>query len=179
MTQLDEFDLPEPEEVVVERSTGQVVRLAASLVGAGVGAALIIALAVWFFGGLAQSEAGLCRATWVPCTSLSLASVEQLSGVDLPEGTEVVSGYAQEYGGSTTFRAQIVLPEGEASPLSSVYEPLEGEWPDIVPAAVESGLSDVTYWWVEANNFEDSIAAAEGTDSDGNTVILFDSRIVG
>ncbi|MGV8881010.1 MAG: hypothetical protein ACOH19_02555 [Rhodoglobus sp.] len=178
MTRFDELDLPEPEDVVVERSTGQVVRLAASLVGAGVGAALIIALAVWFFGGLAQSEAGLCRATWVPCTSLSVASVEQLSGVDLPDDTTVVSGYAQEYGGSTTFRAEVVLPTGEASPLSSSYEELEGEWPDIVPAAPESGLSDLTYWWIEAG-FEDSIAAAEGTDSDGNTVILFDSRISG
>jgi len=179
MTRYDEFELPEPQDVVVERSTGQVVRLAASLVGAGAGAALIIALAVWFFGGLAQSEAGLCRATWVPCTSLSLASVEQLSGVDLPAGTEVVSGYAQEYGESTTFRAHVVIPAGEPSPLSSIYEVLEGEWPDIVPAAPESGLSDLTYWWVQTSNVEDSIAAAEGTDSDGNTAILFDSRISG
>jgi hypothetical protein len=179
MTRFDEFDLPEPQDVVVERSTGQIVRLAASLVGAGAGAALIIALAVWFFGGLAQSEAGLCRATWVPCTSLSLATVEQLSGVDLPDETEVVSGYAQEYGGSTTFRAEVMLPDGEASPLPSVYEALDGQWPDIVPAAGESELSELTYWWVEAGNPEDSIAAAEGTDSAGNTVILFDSRISG
>jgi len=174
-----ELDLPEAEDVVVERSTAQVVRLAASLVGAGVGAALIIALAVWFFGGLAQSEAGLCRATWAPCTSLSLASVEQLSGVDFPEGTQVVSGYAQEAGESTMFRAEVVLPQGSASPLASTYELLEGEWPDIVPAAVDSGLRDVTYWWIDIGDPSNTVAAAEGTNSDGNTVILFDTRIVG
>lgn len=176
----DDLDgLPEAEDVVVERSPAQAARLVAALVGAGVGAGLIIALAVWFFGGLAQTEAGLCRATFAPCTSLSLASVEQLSGVDLPDGTEVVSGYAQEAGGSTTFRAEVVLPEASTSPLSQTYEALEGEWPDIVPAAVESGLSDVTYWWIEASSPLDSIAAAAGTTVDGATVILFDTRITG
>lgn len=171
--------LPEAEDVVVERSPAQVIRLVASLVGVGAGVGLIIALAVWFFGGLAQTEAGLCRATIAPCTSLSLASVEQLSGVDLPEGTEVVSGYAQEARGSTTFRAEVVLPEASTSPLSQSYEALEGEWPDIVPAAPKSGLSDISYWWIPASNPLDSIAAAEGTTADGATVILFDTRITG
>lgn len=175
----DGLDIPEAQDVVVERSTGQVIRLAASLVGAGVGAALIIALAVWFFGGLAQSEAGLCRATWVPCTSLSLNSVEQLAGVDLPEGTEVVSGFAQESGDSVTFRAEVVLPQGASSPLPTTYEQLEGEWPDIVPAAPESGLSGLTYWWVDTGDQQNSVAAAEGSNSAGNLVILFDTRILG
>lgn len=176
MTRYEGVDLPEAQDVVVERSRAQVVRLVASLVGAGVGAGLIIGLAAWFFGGLAQTEQGLCRATWAPCTSLSLSSVEQLSGVDLPEGTEVVSGFAQESGQATTFRAEVVLPDNAGSPLADSYVPLDGEWFDIVPAAEDSDLSDLSFWWVESDHPLDSIAAAQGTDPSGSTIILFDTR---
>jgi len=181
----EEPDEPEPEfngiefeasEVDSPERRGQLPRVLATLVGAGAGAGLIIMLAAWFFGGVAQTEAGFCRLTWAPCTSLSLASVESLSGVDLPDGTEVVSGYAQESANSTVFRADVVLPLGAPAVLSPVYTRLDGDWPDTVPAASDRDLTDLTYWF--AGDGVNKIGAAEGLDGSGRTVILFDTRIV-
>jgi hypothetical protein len=141
-------------------------RLIAALIGAGLGVGILVAVA-----------AGFCRLTWAPCTSLSLASVEDLAGVDLPSGTQVVSGYAQESARSTVFRAEVRLPDGTGSPLWGPYTELVGPQPVLVPAAQGSGLSGLSYWDSSTGASSGRAAAAQGVDDRGRTVILFDTRL--
>jgi len=154
--------LGEPVEVAQTRTRGQLPRLLLSLLGIGVVIGLLVGLGSLFLGSFSQTEAGLCRLTWAPCAELSLASVEQLSGVDLPDGTEVVSGYAQELGTLHEFRAEVVLPAGAVADLSSAYEPQgsDGHW--VRPVRDPDGHD----------------TAVESTRPDGRTVIVFDERQV-
>lgn len=153
--------LGEPVEVAEARTRGQLPRLLLSLLGIGVVIGLLVGVGSFFFGSFSQTEAGLCRLTWAPCTSLSLASVEQLSGLTLPEGTEVVSGYAQELGTLHEFRAEVVLPAGTTADLSSAYEP-----------QAEDGH------WVRPVRDPDGHDTAVVSTRDGRTVIVFGERQV-
>ncbi len=169
-------DLPAAQEVGAppeQRSQG--LRLLAVLVGAGI----LIGAIVAGFTGLAtsfvQTEAGLCRVLPPPCTSLPLTSVEHFAGVDLPDGTTVVSAYSQEGIGTLEFRAEVILPSGSSpTPLRPTYSELEGDWAQSVPAVRDAGLENVTYWYreIELGNS----VAAQGVDASGRTVILFDTR---
>lgn len=154
---------------------GQLPRLLVSLLGIGLLVGVIIAAGSWVLGTWAQTEQGLCRVTWAPCTELSLTSVESLSGIDLPEGTEVVSGYAQELGTLHEFRAEVVLPEGEAVSMSTGYEELD-ELDDVPPAA--RGLTAPSYWTRPVADPDGHDLAVLGTRADGRTVIVFDERQV-
>jgi hypothetical protein len=170
-------DLGEPSEVPDEPARGQAPRLVAALIGVGLAIGLIVGGLAWFIGGTAQTEAGLCRITWAPCTSLSLPTVELLSGVDLPEGSVVVSAYSQDTADSTEFRAQVILPDDSpvsASPLSTAYTLWYESLEEFIPAVTDSGLTDVSYWNREFGSA--SSTAVQGTDSDGRTVLLFDTH---
>ncbi len=168
------FDqLGEPEEVAPERS-GQLRRLVLSLVGVGVLIGLIVAAGSWVFGTFSQTEQGLCRVTVAPCVELSLASVEQLSGLDLPDGTEVLSGYAQELGTLHEFRAEVLLPVDGSVTMSSAYD----EATDLVevPDAAR-GLAEQRYWTRPIQDGTGHDLAVVGS-RDGRTVIVFDERTV-
>ena len=164
--------LGEPAEVAEVRTRGQLPRLLLSLLGIGLALGLIFGVGSWLFGTFAQTEAGLCRITIAPCTSLSLASVEQLSGVDLPEGTEVVSGYSQELGTLHEFRAEVVLPKGGLVAVSDAYEETS-DLLDLPDAA--SDLRDVSTWGRPLGRAEGYSHAVTGT-RDGRTVVIFDEK---
>ena len=167
------FDEFEAREVAPPRGRGAGVRLAASLVGAGLGVGAIAVAAAVLVGGFAQTEAGLCRLTWAPCTELSLASVASLSGVDLPAGTVVLSGYAEETATVLEFRAEVELPEGGYVALGSSYQQLDGPMPDLVPAAEGA---DLRYWTSYESVGDGHSGAAEATAPDGRTRLFFDTR---
>lgn len=168
-------ELGEPVEVAPARGV-QLPRLLLSLLGVGLLIGLLFGVGSWVIGTYAQTERGLCRATWAPCAELSLASVEDLSGLDLPEGTEVVRGYAQELGTLHEFRARVVLPLGAAVSMSSAYEEL-GE-PDEVLAAAARDLADARYWTRPVGDPKGHDLAAVGVQPDGRTAIVFDERQV-
>ncbi|CAN5193611.1 hypothetical protein BH09ACT5_BH09ACT5_25060 [soil metagenome] len=169
------FDqLGEPVEVPPSATRGQLPRLLLALLGIGLLLGVLFGVGSWIVGTFAQTEQGLCRLTWAACTELSLASVESLSGVDLPEGTEVVSGYAQELRTLHEFRAEVVLPEGGVVTMSSSYE--EGGVAT-VPAAAHA-LGAPTYWVRPVRDGEGHDVAVVGTRADGRTVIVFDERQV-
>ena len=168
--------LPPAQEVEAPRERGQLARLLAVLVGAGILLGIIVAGFTGFFTSFAQTEAGLCRVLPAPCTSLPLTSVEHFAGVDLPDGTDVVSAYSQEGLGTLDFRAEVLLPpDASTNPLTGEYSPLEGDWSDSVPAVRDAGLDDVTYWYRDLGGLTSAVAA-QGTDANGRTVILFDTR---
>jgi hypothetical protein len=171
-------ELGEPREVPEGVQRGQGARLLVALIAAGLGIGLLIAGGTWFVGGAAQTEAGFCRLTLAPCTSLSLGSVELLAGVDLPDGTVVLDAFSQETGEATEFRATVVLPDDAPSsppPLSTGYAPWDGSLAEFIPAVDDSGLAGVEYWRRDFGY--GSSTAAQGTDADGSTVILFDSHV--
>lgn len=162
-------DWGEPVEVAPERD-GQLRRLLLSLLGVGLLIGAVAGIGSWVLGTFAQTEAGLCRLTWAACTELSLESVEQLSGLDLPAGTEVVSGYAQELGTLHEFRAEVILPEGGAVTMSVQY--LEAEGLLDLPEAARD-LRQVTVW---ARPISDGVGfsnAVKGLRGD-RTVVVFD-----
>lgn len=168
-------DFGEPIDVGPSRGRGQLSRLLLSLLGIGLGLGLIFGVGGWLIGTYSQTEAGLCRVTWAPCAELSLASVEELSGLDLPDGTEVVQGYAQELGTLHEFRARVVLPEGGTVSMSSAYE--EFDDPGRVPAG-GSDLREPSYWTRPVSDAQGHDLAVVGTRADGRTVIVFDERQV-
>jgi hypothetical protein len=167
-------ELGEPVDVAPGRARGQLPRLLLSLLGIGLVLGVLFGVGSWLLGTWSQTEQGLCRLTWAPCIELSLASVESLSGVELPEGTEVVSGYAQELGTLHEFRAEVVLPEGGRVTMSAAYE--EGDI-DPVPAAARD-LDGPRYWTRPIAEGEGHDVAVVGTRPDGRTVIVFDERQV-
>ena len=166
--------LGEPVEVAPERTRGQVRRLVLSLLGVGLLLGLIFGVGSWIVGTWAQTEQGLCRVTWAPCSELSLESVQSLAGVDLPPDSEVESGYAQELGTLHEFRAVVVLPSDGVVTLSSAYDELDS-LSDLPSAARE--LDDPTFWTRPVRG-EGHDLAIQGTRSDGRTVIVFDERQV-
>ncbi|MGV8895267.1 MAG: hypothetical protein ACOH1U_02265 [Rhodoglobus sp.] len=173
----DSFEpLGEPHEVEPLRTRGQGLRLAVSLVLAGLVIGGIVAAGTTVVGGFAQTEAGLCRITWASCTELSLNSVESLSGLDFPEGTAVVSGFSRESSATPEFRAEVILPEGAQFTLSTGYDKLEEPQPGLVPAAENAQLSGVRYWSRFKQGAGSTAAAAQGVDEQGRTVILFDTH---
>ena len=165
----------EPVEVAQPRSRGQLSRLLLSLLGIGLVLGVLIGAGSWLVGTYAQTEQGLCRLTWAPCSELSPASVSSLSGLELPTGTEVVSGYAQELGTLHEFRAVVVLPEGARVTMSSAYQ--EAEVADELPAAARD-LDAARYWERPVQDGEGHDRAVIGTRADGRTVIVFDERQV-
>jgi hypothetical protein len=100
-----------------------------------------------------------------------VASVEALSGVDLPAGTEVLTGYAQESPSGLTFRAEVIIPPDTPSPLGSRYSPIN-EKPDSISV---SGLADPTYWTASVPGSDTASVAVQGVGVDGRTVIRFDT----
>lgn len=172
-----EFEpLSEAHEVEPVRVRGQGVRLGIALVVAGLVIGALVAAGTTIVGGFAQTEAGLCRITWAPCTELSLNSVEALSGVVFPRGTEVVSGFSRESGRAPEFRAEVVLPEGALFSLTTDYSQLEGPQPGLVPAVDGRALTEVQYWSAFRQVSGSTSAAAQGVDALGRTVILFDTH---
>ncbi|CAN5552533.1 hypothetical protein BH10ACT7_BH10ACT7_06350 [soil metagenome] len=172
-------DLGAATDVEPLRERGQLTRLIASLVLAGLVLGALIAGATWFLTGFSQTEAGLCRQLPAPCTSLSLESVERYAEIDLPDGTEVVSAYYQESASSLEFRAEVLLPGGASSqPLVPVYELLEGDWSESIPAVAGRSLNDVSYWYRQVGGL-DSALAAQGMGPDGRLVVFFDTLLAG
>jgi hypothetical protein len=166
-----EDQLGEPVEVRLPSPRAQGARLGLALVIAGLVAGAIALVIAFVVGGFAQTEAGLCRLTWAPCSELSVASVEALSGVDLPAGTEVLTGYAQESPSGLTFRAEVIIPPDTPSPLGSRYSPIN-EKPDSISV---SGLADPTYWTASVPGSDTASVAVQGVGVDGRTVIRFDT----
>lgn len=161
--------LGEPVEVAETRTRGQLPRLLLSLLGIGVVIGLIVGVGGLFFGNLSQTEAGLCRLTWAACTELSVGSVENLSGVDLPEGTVVVSGYAQELTSLREFRAEVILPKGGQVTMSNAYSEA---------SPFETDLRDPRFWERSVSSGSGYDRAVVGIGADGRTVIVFDERQV-
>ena len=172
-----EFEpLAEPRDVEPVRTRGQGLRLGVSLVVAGLVVGTIIAVGTVVVGGFAQSEAGLCRITWAPCTELSLGSVKALSGVDLPDGTRVESGFSRDSEQSPEFRAVVTLPEGALFSLSTDYGELDDNQPGLVPAVDDADIAAVRYWLRFEQPSGSISAAAQGIDAQGRMVILFDTH---
>ena len=169
-------DLADAREVEPGRSRGQGLRLAAALLAAGLVAGGIIAGGVVVVGGFAQTEAGLCRITWAPCTELSLGSVEALSGLEFPEGTEVVSGFSRESTRAPEFRAEVVLPEGALFSLSTDYGELDEPRPDLIQAIDGRQLSGLRYWSPFEQVDGSTSVAVQGTNANGRMLILFDTH---
>jgi hypothetical protein len=167
--------LGEPLEVAPMPSRGQLPRVLLALLGVGLLLGLVIGAGTWAVGTFARTEQGLCRVTWAPCTELSLASIESLSGLDLPDGTDVLDGYAQELGTLHEFRAHVVLPRDAAVSMSSAYEEV-AELEETLDAA--EGLAQMRYWTRPVPSADGHDLAATGTNTDGRTVIVFDERQV-
>ena len=166
--------LGEPVEVEPERE-GQLRRLVIALLGIGVALGLIFGLGSWLIGTYSQTEQGLCRLTLAPCAELSVGSVASLSGVDLPPGTEVLSGYAQELSTLREFRAVVLLPPDASVSMSSAYDSLDSVAE--LPAAARD-LKDPSFWTRPVGNPEGRDLAILGTRADGRTVIVFDENQV-
>ena len=170
-----EADLGEFVEVAPPRARGPLIRLLLALLGVGLALGVVIVIGGSLLGAWSQTEQGFCRVTWAPCTELSVSSVESLSGVDLPDGTEVVSGYAQELATLTEFRAVVVLPELGRATMSNAYQ--EADALDSVPPAARD-LSEPRYWVRPVEDADGHDVAVTGTRDDGRTVIVFDERLV-
>lgn len=164
--------LGEPQEIVPPPARRQGLRLVAALLGIALLLGALFTAGTWIVGTFAQTEAGLCRITWAPCTELSLSSVESLSGVDLPPGTQVVSGYALESAESTVFRAEVIVPDGGRFTLSNEYTRLDAADPTLVPAATGEQLQ---YWSRSLSGEGSRSGVAVGLDAQGRTVIFFDT----
>jgi hypothetical protein len=167
--------LGEPVEVSPPRARGPLIRLLLALLGAGLVLGVVVAVGGTLLGSFSQTEAGLCRVTWAPCTELSAGSVQSLSGVELPAGTEVLSGYAQELGTLVEFRAVVVLPSEGRVTMPNAYQQVDSL--DAVPAAAR-GLTGAEYWWRPAEGPDGRDVAVTGARDDGRTVIVFDERQV-
>ena len=138
--------LGDARDIASLQGRGQGLRLGVALVVAGLVIGAIVAVGTVVVGGFAQTEEGLCRITWAPCTELSLGSVEALSGVQLPDGTEVVSGFSRESERTPEFRAEVTLPPGARFSLSTAYGELDGAQPGLVRALSGLDLTEVRYW---------------------------------
>lgn len=169
------LDFGDPVEVEPSRVRGPLIRLLVSLLAIGLVVGALVVVGGSWLGAFAQTEAGFCRVTVAPCTELSVGSVGSLSGVDLPDGTEVLSGYAQELGTLHEFRAVVVLPESGRVTMSNAYQEADGL--EIVLPAAE-GLSDQRYWLRPTHDPTGHDVAVTGTDADGRAVIVFDERQV-
>lgn len=163
-------------EVEPVRERGQGLRLGVALVAAGLVIGAIVAAGTTIVGGFAQTEAGLCRITWAACTELSLNSVEVLSGLDFPDGTEVVSGFSRESVRAPEFRAEVVLPEGAPFSLATEYYELDVPEPRLIPAVGGRNLGPVRYWSPFVPVSGSTSVAVQGVDDSGKTVILFDTH---
>ncbi|MBX3099160.1 MAG: hypothetical protein KF761_06220 [Salinibacterium sp.] len=160
----------DPVEVGDEPTRGQLPRLLVALVGIGLAFGAIFGVGSWLVGTFSQTEAGLCRITVAPCAELSVASVEELSGIALPPGTEVRSGYAQELGTLHEFRAEVVLPEGGLVTMSNAYEEIDALL-DLPEAARD--LREVRLWERPLSAGDGFSTAVTGT-RDGRTIVAFD-----
>ena len=163
--------LGEPEDVATTNPRGPLARLLLSLLGIGLLIGVLIAVGAIVVNSVARTEAGLCRVTAFPCTSLGVGGVELLAGVDLPAGATVTSAYATE-GDSPQFRAEVLLPAGERSTLEEQFFPIEEQPAEF--AGFE--LSDAEYWQRASTVGSGSIVAANGTRADGRVVLLFELR---
>ena len=161
-----------PVEVADERTRGQLPRLLLALLGVGLVLGVIFGVGSWIVGTFSQTEQGLCRITVAPCTELSVASVEQLSGIDLPDGTVVLAGYAQELGTLHEFRAEVVLPQGGFVTMSNAYGEIDALLDLPEPAR---DLRDVRIWERPITGGEGFSTAVTGT-RDGSTVVVFDEK---
>jgi len=161
------------QEVAPTSPRGPLVRLLLALLAAGVVLGILIAVGAVVANGVARTEAGLCRITAFPCTELTLTGVESLAGIDLPDGSSVLSGYAEE-GDAPQFRAQVLLPAAASVPLAQQFFAVDDRFDEFDPLVVE--LDDVEYWQRPSQTATGSVIAASGTRADGRVVLMFDIR---
>lgn len=166
--------LGEPREVEARRAGWPRVLVALAL--ASLGLAGLVVGGGWALSGVAQTEAGLCRVTPVPCTSLSILTVARLSGVDLPVTTEVLDAYHHNTAEKVEFRAVVRLPDVDWDPLvTSEYEPFDGDF-TLFFEAPGFELADLRMLAVPSSDGLDYRVAAVGTDPEGRTIMLFASH---
>jgi len=107
-------------DVVVRRASGGVIL--ATVVGVGLIVGLLDVGLSSFVISVSHTEQGLCGGLGIPCTSLSLDRVDDLSGLKLPGGTEVTRAYYNHTTTSTEFWASVRLPP-HASVALDQYQP--------------------------------------------------------
>lgn len=136
------------EDVVVRRTAGGVIL--AILFAAGLVVGLLGVGLTAFVVSVSHTEQGLCGGLGVPCTTLSLERVRDLSGLRLPAGTEVTGAYYNHTSTATRFWATAQLP-AHATVSLDAYQPygtptLDAElaWAKRMHTLVYLGMTDGT-----------------------------------
>ncbi|TBN55400.1 hypothetical protein EYE40_14410 [Glaciihabitans arcticus] len=108
------------EETEVEPAKASWLPAILAVVGFGVviGAAVLVYV-LTFFGP--TSDAGFCAEVLPSCATVSVERVEELAGVDLPEGATVVRAFSGERDGQIVLDAVLQLPEGAEPKLADSY----------------------------------------------------------
>jgi hypothetical protein len=139
--------------------------IAGIIVAAGLAVGALVIGGATAVVAISHTELGLCGSFGVPCTSLSLDRVRSLSGVELPDGSNVAKAYYNQTAKLTTFRSVVVLPAGAVDPVGSGYE----SYPDLPIAARKAWstkLDHLTYYAaIDGNVVHDVI---EGIDRAGH-----------
>lgn len=185
--------LPPAREVEVRRTSVPAVvitLLAAAIVFGGIAFAIGAAVVT-----VSQTEQGLCGTTVVPCTSLSVERVADLSDIAFPAGSTVLDasltahtaasgGPADGSSGATAvpgsddslsaLRAEVLLPAGATSPLAMSANPPTTE---SCPTPASTDLSAVTCYASSNPTDGTSIQTAEGTRADGRVVVVIDAVV--
>lgn len=99
------------------------------------------------------------------CTDLSLQKVEQLSGVDLPDGSEVVNASSTSKFAARSLYALIQLPHGSTFTPPPGFESRTGGPPSttIINMFEGVGVTRASSGWINPENGVSVWAADEGT----------------
>ena len=128
----DDLDLlAETSEVEPHRSRPLAV-VGALALAAAVATLVVVVLAHVFTAGQSTAVGGADR------TQLTVAEIEQFTGLDLPDDAEVTTSFFAESGDSVELSAELTVPEDAANPFdgTAFYEVEDnGGWP-----AVADGL---------------------------------------
>jgi len=149
-------------------------RVLLTLIGAGVLAAIVIVIIS------AVLTADQPTATYGPaldevcggeasCSDLSLAQVNQLVALELPEGTEIITSRYEEGAESILVEARVALPEGAANPYdgSPYFEVDESKATVVFPA----GINIETYYAATGELGALNAEGILGTDGDGRSIV--------
>jgi len=134
------------QDVTVRRTTGGVILAIIITVGLIMG--LLGVGLTGFIVSVSHTEQGLCGSLGIPCTSLSLSRVDDLSELNLPAGSEVTGGYYSHTTGSTKFWASVRLPPhasvalDEYQPYGTPAIPAELAWARRMHSVISLGESD-------------------------------------
>ena len=148
-------------------------RVVLVLIGAGLlfGIVVVIIAAVVSAGQPTATPAGsggtaVCDGE-TSCSNLSLQRIEELTALDLPEGTEVIASKYEETEDAIVVEARVTLPDGAQNPFDdSAYFEVES-----VGTSFPAGIIPIAYYAATGELGALNADAVLGTGDDGSEVV--------